>query len=224
MEPIWIILTTYTRLEMAKKTIVGLKENFRYDNIGWIIADDGSGDEYVKELKDTIGYSYSIDIVNGARKGVGHNMNIALHKVFDDRKANLILMMEDDWFLANPLDVVPYVKLLLENNDAGMVRFGYAAAGLKAELVSEQHKLLWKLLPNGETYRFTGHPSLRHRRFHDQYGYYKEGLAPGWTELDMCAKVNAKDGPKIYIPYEFTQWGAFGHIGAESLADVEPGT
>jgi len=38
----------------------------------------------------------------------------------------------------------------------------------------------------------------------------------------MCAKVNAKDGPRIYIPYEFNQWGAFGHIGSESLADVEP--
>lgn len=222
MEPIWIVLTTYKRTELAKKTILGLKENLRYDNIGWVIVDDGTEGDHLQILKDTVGSSYTIHTYDGKRAGVGHNMNVALHKVFDDLKGSLVLMMEDDWNLEKSFDIAPYVEILLKNQDAGMIRFGYAAPGLEAKLVSEQNKLLWQLSYNGETYRFTGHPSLRHKRFHDQYGYYAEGLTPGWTELDMCAKVNRKDGPKIYIPYEFNQWGAFGHIGAESLADVEP--
>jgi hypothetical protein len=222
MEPIWIILTTYKRLDIATKTIQGLKENFRYDNIGWIITDDGSGPDHLNHLVSVVGPSYTVFTYDGNRKGVGHNMNWALHKVFDDLGGSLILMMEDDWYLEKPFDVEPYTKVLLNNPNAGMIRFGYAAAGLEAELVSMNDRLLWDLHRNSYTYRFTGHPSLRHKRFHETYGYYAEGLAPGLTELDMCAKVNAKDGPRIYIPYEFNQWGAFGHIGSESLADVEP--
>lgn len=222
MEPIWIILTTYKRTSQALKTIEGLKQNLRYDNIGWIVTDDGSEGNHLQRLVDAIGSSYTMHTYNGNRKGVGHNMNFALHKVFDELNGKLILMMEDDWYLEKPLDITPYVNLLLNSDRFGMVRFGYAAAGLKAELISEEDRLLWQLDFCDYQYRFTGHPSLRHKRFHANYGYYEEGLTPGFTELDMCAKVNKKDGPKIVIPYEFNMWGAFGHIGTDSLADVEP--
>jgi len=149
-------------------------------------------------------------------------MNWALHKVFDELNGSLILMMEDDWYLEKPLDVEPYTKVLLNNPNAGMIRFGYAAAGLSGELVSEENRLLWKIVRNNYTYRFVGHPSLRHKRFHEVYGYYSENLSPGQTELNMCGKVNAVSGPDVYIPYEFNQWGAFAHIGSESLADISP--
>lgn len=223
MKPVWIILTTYNRLDLATKTIEGLKQNLRYDNLGWIVTDDGSGPDYMQTLKEAIGPTYSLYTYDGQRKGVGHNMNWALHKVFGELDSDLILMMEDDWYLSNPLDLNPYVNLL-EDPAFGMVRFEYAAAGLKAELISQENRLLWKLECNTNyQYNFTGHPSLRHKRFHETYGYYQEGLKAGFTELDMCGKFNAIDGPKIVIPYEYNQWGAFGHIGSISLADVEPG-
>ena len=105
MEPIWIILTTYKRLDLAEITIRGLKENFRYDNIGWIITDDGSGPDHLNHIVSVVGPSYTVFTYDGNRKGVGHNMNWALHKVFDELNGSLILMMEDDWYLEKPLDI-----------------------------------------------------------------------------------------------------------------------
>lgn len=222
MEPVWILLTTYKRLDMARRTIVGLKTNLKYDNVGWMVTDDGSGNDYLAQIKQTIGPTYTIVAYDGQRRGVGHNMNWGLHHIFNELNGQLVLTMEDDWVLEKPLELLPYVNLLLHTVNAGMVRFGYAAPGLLADLISEENRLLWRIQRNGQTYRFTGHPSLRHKRFFDTYGYYIEGVPPGMTELDMCGKVNSKPGPEIYIPFEFNQWGAFGHIGTDSLADVEP--
>jgi len=222
MKPVWVLLTTYQRLDTALKTIDGIKTNLRYDNIGWIVTDDGSGDNYLETLVRAIGPSYSVHTYNGNRKGVGHNMNWGLNKIWE-LDGEYVLMMEDDWYLEKPLDFIPYVRLL-ENPHFGMIRMGYLSAGLQAQLISEEGKLWWEFEKNNYQYIFTGHASLRHKRFHEIYGYYKEGLTPGFTELDMCAKFNAKDGPSIVFPAEYNNWGVFSHIGTRSLADTEVGS
>ena len=84
--------------------------------------------------------------------------------------------------------------------------------------------MLWlKLFNTGTTYTFSGHASLRHKRFHDSYGYYPEGLAPGANELAFCGQFNAnKNGPSIIWPMKYGINGPFAHIGEVSLADIQP--
>lgn len=215
-----ILLTTYVR-DTAFKTIESLKKNLGWGNLMWWISDDGSPSDHVQQLKDAIGPTYRIETYNSDRKGVGHGMNYSLRKIYEI--CDLCLVMEDDWELEKPLDLSPYVRLLTNTDNYGLVRFGYLSANLLGYLVSEEGKLLWRLEPNGETYRFTGHPSLRHKRFHQHYGWYDEGLPAGWTELSMAGKVNQfPKGPHIVYPTDCGTWGFFGHIGSESLRDIQP--
>ena len=104
----------------------------------------------------------------------------------------------------------------------GMVRLGYLSAGPTAKLVGGAGHLWWKLDKGSDTYVFVGHAALRHRRFMEAYGLYKEGLAPGATELWYCGRFNSTPGPDIVVPAWMGEWGVFAHIGGESLKDMPP--
>ena len=217
-----ILLTTYLRTDYAIKTIQALKQNLQWPQLRWVISDDGSPVEHVLALQAEIGPNYNLDIFNSERKGVGYGMNACLQTIFDT--TDLVMIMEDDWVLNNPLDLQPYVNLLMNHQEYGMIRMGYISPGFTAVLISEEGKLFWRLEQNGVQYRYSGHPSLRHKRFHEQYGYYDEGLTPGWTELSMDGKVSAvANGPHIVYPAECGAWGFFGHIGTVSMKDMQPG-
>lgn len=221
--PIWILMTTYRRTEIAIKTIQAVKQNFIWPNIGWIITDDGTGNDHLQRLVEEIGYSYAIHTYNGQRRGVGHNMNWGLRKIWE-MGAELTLMLEDDWECHKPFDPSPSVKLLMNNSDAGMVRYGYMSAGLSGEVVSKEDSLWLRFHRNMYTYIYSGHASLRHRRLHEKVGMFSEGLRPGENELDFCAKYNAtSNAPDIYWPLDYGHIGPFVHIGAESLADTPVG-
>lgn len=222
---ICILLTTYKRTEVACRTIEALRRNFQWPNISWYISDDGSDPAHIRSLYDAIGPTYTTHFFDSEHRGVGLGMNHCLLEMWD-KGIEFVLSMEDDWELTNTLVVDPFVRALQNHPEHGMIRFGYLAANLLGYLVSEEGMLYWRLDNNGETYRFAGHPHLKHRRFHDPsmggYGYYDVGLAPGMTELSMCGKVNQKSGPDILYPATGGAWGFFGHIGSESLADVDP--
>lgn len=225
--PIYIILTTYQREELAQRTIESTIQNLKTSlPLQWILVDDGSGGGYLDRL---INYTESLggEVVytyNSQRKGVGHGMNTAIRTLEHRFGGTQFLMLEDDWELVQEFNLDPSIRLLSENDDIGMVRFGYLSPGLQAQLFVRSDELWWDILPNGYQYRFTGHPSLRHIRFHQQYGFYPEGLAPGATELGMCGLVNAKpNGPKLVLPVYYQQkWGAYHHGGTHSLASIQP--
>lgn len=215
-----VLLTTYKRTNYALETIRAIKENLQWPQVLWWISDDGSPSSHVEQLVQEIGPSYRIHTYNSERRGVGHGMNHCLREIF--KETPLVMPLEDDWRLSAPLDMRPYVNTLMNHEEHSFIRFGYLSTNLLGYLISEEGKLFWRLENNGETYRMTGHPSLRHSRFFESYGYYDEGLAPGMTELSMCGKTNAKAGPNILYPADCGAYGFFGHIGSESLADVEP--
>ncbi len=220
--PIYIILTTYKRTELALRTIRGLQKHFHWENLGWVISDDGSDETDLEKLWQAIIPTNHLQIFRNYHEGTGHNMNIALQHVWEIG-GNLTLMMEDDWVLEKPMDVLPYAKALLDHPEHGMIRFGYISEGLSGTLIKEEGRLYWKLENRGYTYNYVGHPALRSKHFYDVYGKYPEGLAPGATELAMCGVVNSRPGPNILIPADSGWYGPFAHVGAESLADIEPG-
>lgn len=222
--PIWVLLTTYTRTEIALKTIRGVKENFLWPNLGWVITDDSTGGDHLKLLRDEIGGSYAVEVYdNKNRLGVGHNMNWGLRKIWE-MGAELTLVLEDDWLCEKPFDPTSAVDLLMNNTDIGMVRWGYLSAGLNADIISRENHLWLKFNQNGDQYLYTGHASLRHKRFHQSVGMFTEGLRPGANELDFCAKYNAKGTPSIAWDLDYGHTGSFVHIGNVSLADTPVGT
>ena len=209
--PVIALIVTYRRLALALETIRSVKEKVIYPNIGFHIADDGSGREYVDRLVEEIGGNYSIEVTNSNRGGVGANMNQGVEAVL--KRADLWLHLEDDWVLPRPLDLEPCVQLLTEREEIGMVRLGRLSAHLRGVTIAGAGKLWWQLERNFDSYVFSGNAALRHRRFHDAYGPYTVGLKPGETELNYCHAFNTKEGPAIVYPAWLTYDDAFQHIG-----------
>lgn len=217
-----ILMTTYLRTGCAIKTIQGLKQNLLWPQINWWISDDGSPREHTQAIVNEIGPSYNIQLFNSERRGVGFGMNYCLRKIYE--KTSLVFLTEDDWFLDKPLDLRPYVNLLTNHPEYGLVRFGYMCADLLLYVISEENKLLYRVEPNLQTYRYVGHPKLVASRFFEYYGWFDEGIPPGLTELAMCGRVNSKQpGPHIVIPADYSCYGAFSHLGSTSLADTPVG-
>lgn len=221
--PVWVLITTYKRLDTAIKTIQGVKENFLWPNLGFFLSDDGTGGDHIQRLRDEIGGTYAIETYDSNRKGVGHGMNVSFRRIWE-MGADLVLRLEDDWFCDKPFDPTSCINLLMNNADMGMVRLGYLSYGLQAELISREEVLWWEFKNTGYTYTFAGHAALVHKRFHQHVGMYAEGLRPGDNELDFCARFNAKPhAPKIVWPADYGHIGPFKHIGSNSLADVPVG-
>lgn len=222
MSLIYAILTTYKRQKLALRTIKGVKDFAQYsDGFKWILCDDGSGDDYLNPLLELVGSDLA-GVVEGNRHGVGYMMNRAIEQV-KTIGGQLMLFLEDDWELRETVPFDIDASVLLDESTTGMIRYGYLSPGLQATLVPYKNQLYWRADNNGYQYRFTGHPSLRHIRFHQSYGLYAEGITPGQTELDFCAKVNAGRvyDPCVLIP-AYRPYGVFHHIGSESLGNIEP--
>ncbi len=221
-----IILTTYKRTDVAIKTVEGIKSFLHYDSDPiWLVSDDGSGPEHKDAIREAIGPDATLDMFDSNRRGVGVGMNWGLRRSWE-LGAEYHMILEDDWELTAPFDLSPHMGLLQHEENIGMIRMGYLSYGLQGTLLPLQKKLWWIFdqYPNYQ-YTYSGHASLRHRRFHDHYGMFAEGIAPGLTELDMCAKINKRmKGPRIAWLSAWGNQGPFAHIGSVSLADVEPNT
>ena len=118
------------------------------------------------------------------RLGYGATANKAIQAA--EQVSDVLLFLEDDWELRAPLDLWPYAALLMESAEIGMVRLGVLNLDIRGRTWAHGGLVYWKLdrEPHIDgTPVFTGHPSLRHCRYHTAYGDYPIGLTPGDTEL-----------------------------------------
>lgn len=214
-EPICIILQTYCRTAYALRTIAAAREYLRYPDLRWYVADDGSPVEHVGAVMDAL-TGARVAGAHSVRRGYGGNGNVAWTAA--DEIGRLSLWLEDDWELRAPLDIYPYACLLMETDAIGMVRLGVLNLDVRGRTWGHGDRVYWKLdkEPHIEgTPVFTGHPSLRHRRYRDAYGWYPEGLGPGDTELAYAYqfRMGPQDAPGIVWPADYPSQGLWGHIG-----------
>lgn len=225
-DPVFVLLTTYSRRDLAIRTVESTIDNLQYPDIRWLLYDDGSSEPYLHELRSLIeDRSIFADALNGERRGVGYGMNWGIART-RELGGDILVILEDDWWCSRPYDIAPHVHLLTQHEDLGLVRMGYLSPGVRGELISAENKLWLRFAHNPNfQYNYAGHPSIRHLRFHDQVGMFELGLAPGMNELSMCNKFNQRPhAPAILWDMEFGSLGVYHHIGSESLADIQPGT
>lgn len=211
-EPCTIILLTYERTEYALRTVSSVRENLRYPSLAWFVADDGSSPNHVEAITSRLSGADLLGVWS-QRDSYGRSANEGIRTARE--RGSLLFFLEDDWELSQPFDLWPYAVLLMERESVGMVRMGYLNEGVFGKTMGYQGQLYWEL--EDETpYIFTGHPSLRHVRFHDHAGGYIEKLQPGETELAMAwsYKQSPKPKPSIVWPCLLGQDGPFSHIGA----------
>lgn len=211
MEPITIVLQTYKRTEYALRTIGAARELLHYDGpLYWYMADDGSPKEHIHAVMDALG------TMNGhtMRRGYGANANAAWDTA--SSISALSLFLEDDFVLTQPLDLTPHAYALMDSEDLGMIRLGYID-GSKLDPVQEfagrRYHTIPRDWPDTSFYAFTGHPSLRHRRYREAYGDYPTGLGPGDTELAYAYQYRVGSGPLIVWPEGYPEQGLWDHIG-----------
>jgi len=204
------LIITYERTDVAKQAIRGIKERIQYPNLGFHIADDGSNGDHIQKLTEEIGPDYEVSTSNTGGHSVGKSMNEGIARCLE--RADMWLHWEDDWVPNMDIELFPCVRLLQENEQVGMVRLGRLSEGLHGRVIVGGDRLWWLLDKSKDQWAWTGHAALRHRRFHEAYGIYREGYTPGITELGYQDSFNANGGPDIVWP-AWLRYDICDHIG-----------
>ncbi|MDZ4247403.1 MAG: glycosyltransferase [Dehalococcoidia bacterium] len=205
-----VLLITYERTDVARETIKGIKDRIIYPNLSWHIADDGSNDGHIQKLITEIGPDYAVTVSQTGGHSVGRSMNMGVAEAL--RRSDIWLHWEDDWVPNFRIELIPCVELLTHNKDIGMIRLGRLSEGLHGNVIKGGDRLWWHLDKTKDLWCWTGHAAVRHRRFHEAYGTYKEGLTPGRTELSYQDAFNSKTGPGVVWP-AWARYDICDHIG-----------
>lgn len=220
-----IAMVTYKRTEVALRTIHSTFNNLNYpkENIGFYLADDGSPKEHHEQLIEAV-ESHGIKIIgehndrfrypgqeDTHNAGIGWNKALGISHQFSD----FVLFLEDDWELENPLELIPYVKLLQEREDVGICSFRILSVEADVRTVGHDGKLYLQYARTTQ-YSYSGNPNLRHARYTRHYGWFIENGNPGEIELKMDDQYLASiNGPHIWRPLDISIWGGWFHIGQE---------
>lgn len=221
-----IVLVTYKRMEMALRTIESTCKNLGYPKelISWYLADDGSPKKDFNAIahclninNQILAYSHNERIRNVGQEETffaGGGWNKALGIAYQN--SDFVLFLEDDWELEQPFDIVPYVKLLQDREDVGLVSFRILSVDCDVRTAGHAgiHYLQYARTTQ---YAYSGNPHLRHARFVQHYGWFAEDVNPGGIELaqDDRYRLDVAGGPAIWRPVTIDPWGAWHHIGNE---------
>lgn len=219
-------LVTFRRTQEALRTIESIMANLNYpkEKRGFYIADDGSPVKHSAAIlsKLTMAGERILGFHNEKYRHKGeentNNAGIGWNKCLGicHQNSDFVLWMEDDWELDEPLDLVPYVKLLQEREDVGVCSFRILSVGADVHTVGFNGQIYLKYLRTTQ-YAFSGNPYLRHARYTKRYGWFAEDRNPGLMELhqDDQYRLAVDNAPDIWRPVSISQWGAFKHIGSD---------
>jgi glycosyltransferase involved in cell wall biosynthesis len=187
---------------VLKKTIELLRSNLKYKGeIVYYIGVDGN----LSTCKMFSGHS-DIICMPGPNNGLGANLN----RLIKNADSDFLLQLDDDHHLLESLNLDRHIRELEWNERVGWIRLmGVGYHDYYAKLVGEYWHIFWQ---SPELYIPSNRPHLKHRRFHDYYGLYPEGLSLGGTEENFCRQCKNFDNLKykVAIPLNDARWD---HVG-----------
>lgn len=207
-----VIIPTYNRPEILRHCILGLQQNLRFEGqITYLVGDDS--EDISRTLEATDGLR-SVTVVPGPKEGFGKNVNTLLRSA-ESTGWELFLQLDDDHILTHPIDLTRHAEKLTLDPTVGAIRLmGIAGHNYEARLRGLYWEISWD---SPELYITSNRPHLKHRRLHDVFGLYPEGLRLGHTEESFChqcrdiAKVYG--GPKVLVPLDTITEASWQHIG-----------
>lgn len=206
-------IITYNRFTELLRVIDSLQTHIVYpkERLIWILCDDGSPNNYVNRVLDL--YDFDM-VVQNKRGGMPVNWN-SMVKACEERAA-YTLALQDDWKFTCPLDLRVAVRFLENNQEYGMIRYHKLTGHVGLPMVVKewdashaipgfqygQYEYAPRMLPfvelmapfdNTDIYSpYSGGVHLRHKRFTDMYGYYREGAGFSNAEAEYMARVNGR--------------------------------
>lgn len=227
-----IMLLTYTdsmespRARYAEQTLDTVLRRLHYrGQISVHIADDGSPPEHVRHLYELAGgYAHvqGVSTTTAERQGYGASYNLATQVVHTH--ASVVLPLEDDWILSEPIDIEPYVAALTDPGPISSIRMGYLGfteelRGTLGHCAGRTYLLLDPASP--EHHVNAGHPRLETTAYERVVGPWAEGYDPGTTERIWCGRPAARSG--VAWPMDAPRGGWFSHIGTvQARHDQQP--
>lgn len=176
----------------------------QYDNgLSLIVADDGSE------------FDFSGWTIRQERKGIGASLNAGFKAAFEH--SDIAMYIVDDFMLNEKIDITPWVKLLNEHEDIGMVRIGMPHPGLTGHVALTDKG--WVMYLDRHDFAYAMRPALFHKRFFDAYGWFKEEINCWECERLYNLHFCVTKGPEIVyaLPCPWT------HEDILPLGELEPG-
>lgn len=211
MTTVAVLLPTYGRREILKRTIQLLRKHIRDVDLYFIVGNDHE-DEIKLRMKN-------VHVFNTPTGSLGANINRLL------RRANAlgykyVLQLDDDHHLRGNLDLMPHIERLESDPKSGWIRLMQVAAHDYRARLDQDY---WVIDYNSpELYVNSNRPHLKKLEYHTWAGQYPEGKKLGLTEEGFCHQVKAqarkdvKDGGQprydVLVPltYDDTLWD---HVG-----------
>lgn len=197
-----IVIITYNRRDIVRETIHRIDKHLYYEGERhWILADDGSDDGTIDMVMSEYPH---VSVVQSNRVGLGANSNAGLRAAFS--KSDYVLQMQDDMHLLTTLDLHPHVGLMMNDDTCGYVRlWGIGGHRYTATLEGNHWRVRWD---SQELYVPSDRPHVKHRRFHDKFGFYPEGLPTAATEeawCHQCKTLSADANLDVFVPQMDTE-------------------
>lgn len=207
-----VLVITYNRKEILRETLYRLKQHLGYVGpIHYIVADDGSDDGTQSMLEEEFP---DAELVQSHRVNLGGNSNAGLRAAFE--KADFVLQLQDDMQMLCYLDAHPHIQKLIDDETCGYVRlWGVAGHLYEAKLDGNYWRLLWTC---PDLYVASDRPHLKHKRFHDHFGYYPEGLLSAETEEAWCKQTKEVAAARasnidVIVPLTVLTETSWEHVG-----------
>lgn len=189
-KPVTIVMTTYfihpERVDVAKNALLSWQQNIVYNGpIHLHVADDGSDPDLLTALHyNKLWKRGRVTFTDQYRGGVGTSLNRGFSQGFS--VSPYVMYLVDDWSLEEKFDIEPWMYLLQQREDVGIVRLGPPHPHLYGKI--EPMTELWQ----GWALRLDRHglvvghrPEIFHQRMFEYYGKFDE-------------KVNAQECERMY--------------------------
>lgn len=216
-----VIIPTYNRLQIVADTVHALNQLLIYPGKIWYWLGVDNDNENARQVHDFIvrQCGVSVHAIEGPRRrtrksgSLGANLNMLIRECGSD----LIMQMDDDHLLLRAIDLKCHVEKLMNDKTSGWVRL--MGVGFH-NYCGCMDGLYWRVnWDSPELYITSNRPHLKHRRFHEYFGLYPEGLKLGETEETFChgckdAAVRKGGGPQVLVPIDVMTESSWDHIGA----------
>jgi glycosyltransferase involved in cell wall biosynthesis len=207
-----ILVITYNRVEILRETLLRLERHLDYAGQRRVfVADDGSDDGtqamVLEEFPDAV-------LVSSDRRGLGSNANAGLRHAWSF--SDYVYQSQDDLHLLHHFDLHPHIEQLRDDPTCGFVRlWGVGGHRYKGNLEGNHWRIHWD---SDELYIPSDRPHVKHRRFHEHFGLYPEGLKTAHTEEAFCHQCKGRAGLEgrqldVFVPHAVDIEKNFEHAG-----------
>jgi hypothetical protein len=211
------------RLATFIRALKSWNRHLRYDGaIDLIVADDGTADDLWHRMiaVESVWKRGTFHVTREHRRGVGGSLNRAFTGLNE-----ISLYAVDDWALFEPFDLNPWVQLLEERDDVGVVRLGPPHPGnmLRVDAWTDNWQgWAGEVLPSSWSIIVSERPALWHRRMIETYGLFKEECSALECEAEYDERYRAAVARGRWKKVLLALPHPWMHLNSSTLSEVEP--